>query len=658
MPSSALRILLLVPFLCLLSLSASAQARVPLTSLDLTKLHQGWGEPKVDRSIEDQPLRIAGREFAFGLGSHASSLLHVHLGGGTERFTSWVGVDDDTSGRGSLVFRAYGDGQKLFDSGVMRGGEAAQRVDLDLEGMQALVLVTTIAGDDDRHDHADWAEAEFHVTGAPPRAVDPPVEAKVLLTPPPGPEPRLNGPRVYGCRPGRPIIHRVPCTGERPIVFSADDLPPSLSLDLRTGILSGTAPERPGSYRVVLHALNEHGADARPFELVVGETLALTPPMGWNSWYIHYNRITQSGMQAAADAMIASGMADFGYEYVNIDDCWMKARGDEPYRDAQGAVLPNAKFPDMKGLADYIHSKGLRAGLYTSPGPWTCAGYVGAWEHEEADARRFAEWGFDFLKHDWCSYGNVATGEGVERLQRPYRVMSDILKTLDRDVVLNLCQYGMGDVWKWGGDVGGHSWRTTGDLGLQGSGLLPGFYSIGLNNARHDEYARPGRWNDPDYLLLGWVGSAHGMGVGEPTTLTGNEQYSYMSMWCLMAAPLFFSGDMTRLDEFTLNVLCNAEVIDVDQDPLGVQAHIVLHDDEQLVLAKSMADGSIAVGLFNLAEFARPMAVDWTALELSGRQRVRDLWRQRDFDAHDRTFEVEVEVARHGVAMLRLWPSD
>ena len=639
----------------LLALPALAQESVPLTSLDLTKWQQGWGEPQIDLSIEGKPLRIGGETFAKGLGSHAGSALHVELFGETERFTARIGVDDETEGRGSVVFLVYGDGRRLFDSGVMHGGDPARVLDVDLRGVQVAMLVTTPAGDGIDHDHANWIEANFWVNGRTPRTIDAPAEEKVLLTPKPGPEPRIHGPVVDGVRPGRPYLYRIPCTGTRPMGFAAKGLPAPLGLDSGTGIISGFAPKERGGYDVLLEAVNDHGTTQRAFRIVVGDTLALTPPMGWNSWYIHYDRITQADMHAAADAMVESGMADFGYRYVSIDDCWMKRKGDEPYRDEEGRILSNANFPDMAGLTAYAHERGLRAGLYTSPGPWTCAGYVGAWEHEEIDARTFADWGFDFLKHDWCSYGGQATGEGEERLRRPYEHMSSILRELDRDIVLNLCQYGMGEVWKWGGDVGGHCWRTTGDLGLERGGLLPGFYAIGLANAQHFEYARPGRWNDPDYLLIGWVGSAHGMGVGEPTTLTGNEQYSYMSMWCLMAAPLIFSGDMTKLDEFTLNVLCNGEVIEVDQDPLGRQARIVAQTDEELILAKPMVDGSLAVGLFNLGEAAREMEVSWEQLGLVGPQRVRDLWRQQDLEQG--TDVLEPSTPRHGVAMLRLWPT-
>jgi alpha-galactosidase len=384
---------------------------------------------------------------------------------------------------------------------------------------------------------------------------------------------------------------------------------------------------------------------------VAGDTLALTPPMGWNSWYIHYDRVSEAIMRQAADQMIDTGMADYGYQYVNIDDCWMKKKNDPPYRDADGAVLPNPRFPDMKGLADYIHSKGLKAGLYTSPGPWTCGGYTGAWQHEGTDARKFAEWGFDFLKYDWCSYKSVAGGHTEADLKRPYQLMWGELHKLDRDIVFNLCQYGMGQVWTWGADVG-NSWRTTGDLGLAHSSKLPGFYHIGLSNAAHYEYAHPGAWNDPDYILIGWVGDAHGMGEGKKTTLTPNEQYSYTSMWSLMAAPLIFSGDMAKLDPFTLNVLCNNEVIAVDQDALGRQAKILRQSETEFVLVKELGDGSKAVGLFNLDEQPAKLAVSWTDLGIAGKQHVRDLWRQKELGKFNHEFRAK--VPRHGVVLVMI----
>jgi alpha-galactosidase len=645
----------------LVSPLAAAAETVALTALDLSKVRQGWGKPQVDKNVVGKPMAIAGTKYARGLGTHANMVLHVALDGRTERFTAKVGVDDETAGRGTMRFLVYTEGKKLFDSGAMKGGDAAKAVDVDLAGAGRAVLMVSGGGDGIDFDHADWAEATFHVGGAPPRAVEAPQEKAVILTPKPGPEPRLNGPAVYGCRPSHPFLYRIPCTGDRPIAFSADGLPAGIRLDPKTGILSGTVPERRGDYLVTLRARNARGEAERAFKIVVGDTLALTPPMGWNSWYIHYSRVSDATMRAAADAMVASGMADFGYSYVNIDDCWMvKPGSDDPLlggepRDADGAVRPNGRFPDMAALADHIHAFGLKAGLYIGPGPLTCAGYVASYGHEEVDARKFAEWGFDFLKYDWCSYGRVNDDKSLEGYKKPYRLMGDILKKLDRDIVFNLCQYGMADVWKWGGEVGGHCWRTTGDLGLEGGQLSLGIYQVGLKNATLWEHARPGEWNDPDYILIGYVGNAQVGGEGRPTTLTPNEQYTHMSMWCLMASPLIFSGDMERLDEFTLNILCNAEVIEVDQDPLGKQARVVRRDEDELVLAKPLLGGSLAVGLFNLSEFEREMSVAWADLGIEGAQRARDPWRQRDVGVLSGKYAVP--VGRHGVSLVRLWPA-
>jgi len=482
-------------------------------------------------------------------------------------------------------------------------------------------------------------------------------QAAEFRTPKPELTPRLQGPRWIGARPGKPFLFRIPCTGEKPLRFQANNLPPGVVL--QDGILRGTSPPNAGQYPVKLRAANRHGHSERVFTIVVGEQLALTPPMGWNHWYTHYDHVRDSTIREAAKVMVDSGMADYGYSYVSIDDCWMNKPGAEdleisgPSRDSQGRIIPNKRFPDMKGLTGYIHSLGLKAGTYTSPGPLTCAKFVGAYRYEEQDARQIAEWGFDLLKYDWCSYTRVAPNKELAELKKPYELMGSLLKKQNRDIQLNLCQYGMGDVWKWGGEVGGHSWRTTGDLGLEKDSRLPGFYSIGLKNAKLWEYAGPGKWNDPDYILIGWVGNARDhRAPPRSSTLTPDEQYSYMSMWALMASPLFYSGMMSKLDDFTLNVLCNGEVIDVNQDALGRQARIVRQTGDELVLAKPMEDGSVAVGLFNLGEQPGKIAVTLEELGLKGVRKVRDVWRHKELGRVRKS--LEATVARHGVEVLRV----
>jgi alpha-galactosidase len=307
----------------------------------------------------------------------------------------------------------------------------------------------------------------------------------------------------------------------------------------------------------------------------------------------------------------------------------------------------------MKGLVDDIHSRGLKAGIYTSPGPLTCGGHVGAYQHEEQDVGRFVEWGFDFLKYDWCSYGQIVRNPDRDALQRPYRRIGEILKRQPRDIVLNVCQYGRGDVWEWGKSVGGQSWRTAGDFGLTFEGIPTALLRDGFDLYAAKElhkFGGPGGWNDPDYLLLGYL--SNGKGKTAPTPLSPDEQYAHVSLWCLLAAPLIFSGDITRLDDFTLGLLCNDEVIDVDQDPLGHPGRRVAKDGALEVWAKPLEDGSLAVGLFNRGEQQATVTARWSDLGLSGTRDVRDLWRQKNLGPYKDRFQSD--VARHGVVLVRV----
>jgi alpha-galactosidase len=500
------------------------------------------------------------------------------------------------------------------------------------------------------------AGAILSVAGEASRGVAAPREEAVILTPKPSPMPRINGARVFGVRPGNPFLFTIPATGERPMTFAVDGLPEGLKVDGSTGQITGSLKQR-GEYVVVFRAKNAHGECQRPFKIVCGDRLSLTPSMGWNDWYAYYDHVTDKLLREAADVMVKTGMADVGYQYVSIDDCWMNTQNnDDPkrvgaFRDAKGNILPNKHFPDMKALTDYIHSRGLKAGIYTSPGPLTCAGYAATWQHEAQDAKQFADWGFDLLKYDWCTYDQVSDGKkDLATLKRPYILMGKLIKQQKRDILLNICQYGEGRVWEWGEEVGGQSWRTAGDLGHTKDKI----YEVALQNAKYRAHSKPGAWNDPDYLIIGNIGI--GGGKVTPCALSPNEQYAYMSMWCLMASPLFFSGDMNTLDAFTLNVLCNAEVIEVDQDPLGQCANAVKLSDKTFLMVKDLEGrnpGDVkAVGLFNRGTEDAKITVKWSDLGITGKQLVRDLWRQKDLGEFDGEFAAT--VGRRGVALLRV----
>ncbi len=659
-----------VPLFCLSVLSviagvtgesqgASQAKKTWLSDLDIGKTQQGWGQPQKDRSVDGNPLRIGGQTFERGLGTHADSVLYVKLAGGTKRFTARVGIDDEVrdpsrsggASPGSVEFRVVADGKDVYSSGIVRSGDAARAVDLDLGGTDMLVLIVTSGPDGINYDHGDWADAAFEVVGAMPTTHDAPKEEAVILTPKPGPEPRITSARVFGVRPGSPVLYTISATGQRPMGFNAENLPDGLSVNAVTGCVTGQIRRR-RDYSITLVARNDVGQDRRKLTLKVGDTIALTPPMGWNSWNCWGCAIDEQKIRHAADAMVESGLANHGWRYINIDDCWMVKRDSSdpvvggPTRDECGRILTNSWFPNMKALTDYVHSRGLKIGLYTSPGPWTCQRFEGAWQHEQSDAQQFADWGFDYLKYDWCGYGSVAGRQPtLEQMKEPYRFMRMCLDRVGRDIVYSLCQYGMGDVWEWGTEVGGNCWRTTGDI-TDSWGSMSG---IGFSQDKYSPYASPGHWNDPDMLVVGKVGWGPNL---HDAHLTPNEQYTHISLWCLLSSPLLIGCDLTQLDEFTLNLLTNDEVLEVNQDPLGQQARPMAQDGYLEVWAKKMYDGSTAVGLFNRGETPKTITAKWSDLSVSGELRVRDLWRQKDLGTFEDEFEAE--VPRHGVIMVRL----
>ncbi|MBA3725046.1 MAG: putative Ig domain-containing protein [Armatimonadetes bacterium] len=454
----------------------------------------------------------------------------------------------------------------------------------------------------------------------------------------PGPEPKITGPKVFGVRPGHPVLFAVSATGEKPLSFAAEGLPPGLTLDAQAGRFSGTLSER-GEYPITLSTKNACGESKRSFKFVVGDRIALTPPLGWNSWNCFAEDVDEAKIRAAATAMAESGLADHGWSTINIDDCW-QVRHPDPGRDAEGNILTNDKFPDMKALAEFIHSLGLKAGIYSSPGPLTCAGFAGSYGYEERDAARYAEWGYDYLKYDWCSYTEIAKDKSLAEYKKPYEVMRAALDKVDRDIVYSLCQYGRADVWEWGGGVGGNCWRTTGDI----VDTWESMSTIGFSQNGKERHAGPGHWNDPDMMVVGQVGWGPSL---HPTRLTPDEQYTHITLWSLLAAPLLIGCDMTRLDDFTVSLLTNDEVLDINQDPLGRQARRMSADGDMEVWMKELEDRSQAIGLFNRG--SSPAEV---AAEFKGRRMVRDVWRQQNLGPFDDGYKTA--VAPHGAELIRV----
>jgi len=466
---------------------------------------------------------------------------------------------------------------------------------------------------------------------------------KYLLTPAAPASPRFNTTAVYGVRPGSPVIFKFGVSGERPMKITSANLPAGLTLNPENGSLSGSV-DHPATLRFTVKAENAHGTATQEFTLRVGNQIALTPPMGWNSWNCWGLSVSQEKVMSSAQAIIDKGLADYGYQYINVDDAWESAK-----RNPDGTIGTNEKFPDMKGLGDWLHNNGLKFGIYSSPGDRTCGGYLGSIGHEKDDAETYNKWGVDYLKYDWCGYSREFDKESYHSTAsyvRPYLLMQKFLRDQPRDIFYSLCQYGMANVWEWGEFVDANSWRTTGDI----TDTWRSMYDIGfVRQVKVQPYSKPGRWNDPDMLIVGKVGWSNNL---RDSRLTPDEQYTHISLWTLLASNMLIGCDVSQIDDFTINLLCNNEVNAVNQDVLGIQAKQEVVDGNVQIWARPLADGSHAIGIFNVGP--ENLKVDFhkyfKALGISSLKSARDLWRQQDLSTTDTNYF----IPSHGVKYLKV----
>ncbi len=635
----------LVAALLVAGIGMARAADMKVETLDLSKMSAGWQVPLADKSVGGAPLKVAGQTFENGIGTHADSQLAINVFGTATHFSTLVGVDDEVGGKGSVVFEIYVDGKLVATSGTMHGGNKPKKLEADITGAKQIALVVQSNDDGIDSDHADWLQPTLTLNDAAPVkpiAVDAPrltdvddeTPLPIFQSSKPAPAPEIHGARVVGTTPGRPFLFAVPATGDGPLKFSAKALPTGLKIDANTGFVTGTLGSE-GTYTVALEVRGSKGVATRNLTIIAGvHKLSQTPPMGWNSWNIYYCGVDEAKVRAATDEIVGLGLQKHGFRYVNIDDCWQAPRL------ADGTIGVNTKFGEMKTLGDYIHSKGLLFGIYSSPGPKTCAGYDGSFGHEEQDAKSYASWGVDYLKYDWCSYGGIADGtgptpmDGLERQKHPYATMSRALATANRDIVYSLCQYGMGDVWKWGADpdIQANLWRTTGDIGPSYGSMT----NIGFGQSDHALYAGPGHWNDPDMLFL--------------HALKPNEQLTHLTLWSLLAAPLLIGSDLSKASPFMLDALSNDEMIDIDQDPLGHAAERRAERGSTQVWSRPLWNGTTAVGLFNSGRTKTKVSAKWIELGIRGSQPVRDVWARRDMGRFND--EVALDVPAHGAQYI------
>ncbi|MDP4273380.1 MAG: putative Ig domain-containing protein [Bacteroidota bacterium] len=493
-----------------------------------------------------------------------------------------------------------------------------------------------------------------------------------ILTPKESESPRINGPRVFGVRPGSAFLYSIPATGKRPMRFLAVNLPAGLKLDGKTGYIRGALVKK-GEYVVTLYAKNSLGTAKRKFRIVVGNRIGLTPAMGWNSWNCWGSSVSQDKVISSAHSFVEKGLKNHGWSYINIDDGWQSIRGGK-----FNGIQPNSKFPDMKALADSIHAMGLRFGIYSGPWIGTYAGHIGSycdnqdgtydwikagnhnefyrygtndsiWKKRrpvmfkhgkysfvENDVKQWNDWGVDYLKYDWNPNDTFHVDE-----------MRKFLRQEKRDIIYSLSNSAPFAFAKNWSELA-NSWRTTGDINDSWKSLS----KIGFNQDKWASFNGPGHFNDPDMLVVGYVGWGPKLHC---TKLTVDEQYTHISLWCLLSAPLLIGCDLAKLDDFTISLLTNDEVLDIDQDPLGKQAVLVAQQGDLDVYSKPLEDGSIAVGLFNKGTDKAVVSAKWSDLKISGKQIVRDLWRQKNLGTFNNKFEAE--VAPHGVLLVKIKPS-
>ncbi len=585
-----------------------------LDELNINKMKQDWGLPGKNESVKNTPLSIKGKKYDYGVGFQGYTEFTIDLKNNALKFEAEIGIDDCTKKGSFVVYSIYGD---LNDKNriwrLFKHGEKPKKISMDIKNTRYLDIVINRWW----HSSTDFNPANLcnaKITLKNPK-IKPEIaflekKAPYILTPTVSDEPKINYPRIVGAGTGKELLYTIPTSGKRPMRFTIKGLPDGLCLGEKSGIISGHVKKK-GIYKVKVTAINKRGKDTQEIKIVIGKGIALTPPLGWNSWNVWGTSVNDKKIRDTGDVFIKKELAQHGWSFINIDDGWEKGR------DKKGGIVVNEKFPDMKKLCNYIHTLGLKIGIYSSPGPKTCGGYEGSYKHEMQDALSYAQWGIDYLKYDWCSCKS-------RDLKAPYTLMKKCLEKSNRDIVYSLCQYGMGNVWEWGAQAGGNCWRTTGDI----EDTWHSMAGIGFNQIPQQKYGGPTHWNDPDMMVLGYVGWGPNV---RPCRLNPDEQYTHMTLWTLLCSPLLLGCDLTKLDRFTLNLITNDEILGVSQDELGKQARRIYNEDLLQIWKKPMADGSTVYGFFNLTcEDMKNKKITLPALGSKGSKKVRDLWRQEN----------------------------
>jgi alpha-galactosidase len=641
-----------------------------LDELQLQYFSEGMRPVSPRTNYGHDTMRINKKIFFRGIGAQSPCVLSFMLDKHAKHFSAMVGLDDLGNKEIPLSFFVVADKKVLFETKDMKMGDDPVKIDVDLTGITQLGLLITdhVGGVGNKRTYGNWANAQLEMVDSFAPGHLPDNDEKYILTPAPGRNPKINSAKLFGAMPGNPFLYTIAATGDGPMRFSAANLPKGITVSAQTGIISGAVQQK-GTYTAIVKAKNKFGEATKKLIIVIGDTIALTPPVGWNGFNAWEDKIDHAKVMASARAMIKTGLINHGWTYINIDDSWQGKRG-----GPDTALQPNEKFPAIKNMIDSIHAMGLKAGLYSTPYIASYGGYVGAssafpaggethetikvnrpsfshiaqYKFEENDAKQMAAWGVDFLKYDWRI--DVASAER----------MSNALKKSGRDIVFSLSNNAPFEKVT--------DWARLSNMYRTGPDIKDTWTSCYLTEFSLDKwspYAGHGHWNDPDMLVVGQVAVGP---VQHPTRLTPDEQYSHISIYSLLAAPMLIGCPLETLDAFTLNLLSNDEIIEIDQDPLGKAARLLSTEDGVEVWVKPMQDGSYAVGLFNTDgygsapasyfrwgdETAKSCTFDFAKIGLKGKWKLHDVWRQKDLGQYSGLYKTNIN--HHGVLMLRMSP--
>ncbi len=636
-----------------------------LDDLTIKSFSEGIPSVSAKTNAGGDSIRMNGKLFKHGIGVSSTSVLSFFLDGHATEFSAIVGVDDKGVKDLPLKFYVICDRKVLFESGEMNLGDEPKTVKVNLLGIKRLGLLVTIEEKGFNRSYSNWANAQFVMKDDFIPQNTPNSDEKYILTPQPDRKPKINSPKLFGARPNNPFLYTIAATGQRPMRFSVKNLPKGLTVDAKTGIITGKINQK-GIYSTVLIAKNELGEATKALKIIIGDTIALTPPIGWNGWNSWARNIDQEKVIASADAMVKMGLNQHGWTYINIDDAWQGQRGGQ-----FNAIQPNEKFPKFKEMVDYVHGLGLKVGVYSTPMITSYAGYIGGssdsengkitdsiknnkrafryvgkYHFEQNDAQQMATWGIDYLKYDW-------------RIEVPSaEKMSVALKNSGRDIVYSISNSApFANVKDWVRFT--NTYRTGPDIRDSWLSLYVSAFTLD----KWSPYGGHGHWLDPDMMILGNVTTGTSL---HPTRLTPDEQYSHVSLFSLLSAPLLIGCPIEQLDAFTLNLLTNDEVIEINQDPLGKSARLVLEENGVQIWQKPLEDGSYAIGLFNVGDYtktpesylrwgdekAKPFTLDFNKIGLKGKFQLRDVWQQKDLGNFENLYKTEIK--HHGVVLLKI----